>query len=96
MRNLSLSILALILVATPLGATLNDPDDAVTPDAELAVIIEAPPQVDTGMNLDLIVLEERSSTSDDASVAQDLPARGSFWWLVGVVVVAGVILALLL
>ena len=36
------------------------------------------------------------SPAQDKAVAADPMARGSFWWLVGVVVVAGVILAVLL
>jgi hypothetical protein len=95
MRKPPLSIFALFLVATPLSATVNDPAEAVAPEVEPAMVAEVPPQIETGMNLTRIVLEERSSTSDDAAVAQ-FPARGSFWWLVGVVVVAGVILAVIL
>lgn len=35
--------------------------------------------------------------SGEATAARDqMPSRGSFWWLVGVIVVAGVILAVLL
>ena len=39
-------------------------------------------------------VEERNTTA--AADAGQFPARGSFWWLVGVIVVAGVILVLLL
>jgi hypothetical protein len=46
------------------------------------------------LRLDRVHVEE-SRVADDAEAAQ-WPQRGSFWWLVGVIVVAGVILAVLL
>ena len=96
MRSLKLVLFALALTAPALSAT---PTEApVEPSAELApaVVAESAPAVDdSGMHLTEIEIEERSSTADEAAAAQ-LGPRGSFWWVVGVIVVAGVILAVLL
>lgn len=85
-----MSLLLSFLAVSALGATEAHRTE---PSAEVvtAVVAETEPAVDAGMHLDEITLEERVTTSD-AEAAQ-LPPRGSFWWIVGVVVVAGVILA---
>jgi hypothetical protein len=93
MRAILPSALLALVVAAPLSASENEP----APPEPLPAVIEEPtaerPPV-PAMNLQEIQVEERSA-APDAEVAQ-VPRRGSFWWLVGVIVVAGVILAVLL
>jgi hypothetical protein len=59
-----------------------------------SIVAQPAPNAEARVQLKEISLEKRAAP-DDAAVAQ-LPQRGSFWWLVGVIVVAGVILAVLL
>ncbi len=94
MRALILPLFALLLSAPALGATESDPTDARAPEVVPSAVVEAAPEAEATMQLAEVSLEERTA-SEDASAAQ-LPQRGSFWWLVGVIVVAGVILAVLL
>lgn len=61
--------------------------------AELATPTVDGPEAVGELNLTKVQVEERAN-ADDAALVQ--PARGSFWWLVGVIVVAGVILAVVL
>lgn len=99
MRSLKLVLLALILSAPALSATTASPAEALAePSAELAptTVVEAAPEADeAAMHLDRIEVEQRSAVTDDAAATQ-FAQRGSFWWIVGVIVVAGVILAVLL
>lgn len=98
MRHLILSLLAVLLAAPALSATENDPAADLVPAVEAEVVpsmtAESAPDADGALQLTEVTLEERAA-SDDAAAAQ-LGPRGGFWWLVGVVVVAGVILAILL
>ena len=94
MRTVKLSLLALLLTAPALSATEDRPTDPAVPEAVPAVIAESAPGAGAEMHLTQINLEERSASSDDAAAAQ-LGPRGSFWWIVGVIVVAGVLLAVL-
>jgi hypothetical protein len=61
--------------------------------AEAPVVVQEAPAAPE-LRLDPVQVE-RSTAADEAEAAQ-WPQRGSFWWLVGVIVVAGVLLALLL
>ena len=91
MRAVLPTLLLTVALAAPLHATEDDHERP----ASIAVApagAEAP--TPAAMHLDEIQVEERTATGDTESA--QLPARGSFWWLVGVVVVAGVILAVLL
>ena len=102
MRRLVPFVLISLGAAAPLSATIDaeprDPAEEATalelerPAVVPAVASEAPqaPEV----RLQTIEVEERVA-ADEAEAAQ-WPQRGSFWWLVAVVVVAGVILALVL
>lgn len=94
MRNLILSLLVLLLTAPALSATENAPADAFVPEAVPNVVAEPAPDAGAAMHLSEIHLEERTATSDVA--AAQLGPRGGFWWIVGVIVVAGVILAVVL
>jgi hypothetical protein len=91
----ALSLLALsLLVAPAAGATeMTVAEEAPVP----AVTVDTPSEQPEAapMHLQEIQLEERTNAAPAADAAQ-MPARGSFWWLVGVIVVAGVILAVLL
>ena len=95
MRRIPVALLALCLAAPALSASATEP--AAEPSAELApaVVAESPPAADAAMNLTEITVEERAAAADESAAAQ-LGPRGSFWWVVGVIVVAGVILAILL
>lgn len=89
-------LIALVLVLfTASFASASEPDDARLGERERVEpavteqVVEAPELV-----LAPVVVEERASDTDE--IAQDMPQRGSFWWIVGAIVVAGVILAVLL
>ena len=89
--------LALILLAAPLAPARaenahpeKDPRPAVVLTAIEATAPVAPPMVASQVKI-----PSYEAALEKALAAQDMPSRGSFWWLVGVIVVAGVILALL-
>ncbi len=89
--------IALLLLATP---TLRA-EELPTTDLEVrpavvqpAVTAEAPSQPQ--MILEEVRIPEQRTATSPAMVEQDMPRRGSFWWLVGVIVVAGLILAVVL
>ncbi|MEX2572555.1 MAG: hypothetical protein WD737_14740 [Gemmatimonadota bacterium] len=86
-------MIALFVSAPALGATANDPP-AVEREVVPTVAAEPLPGPAPAMNLTEIQIEERAGMAE-AEVAQ-LPARGSFWWIVGAIVVGGVILSVLL
>ena len=91
-----LALALLLFVAPALSATETDP----APRADVVATVEAA-VTDAAPEAPAPILEkvdvERRATSDQPEAAvQDMPSRGSFWWLVGVIVVAGVLLAVLL
>ena len=96
MRRFVPFVLIALSAAAPLSASPTEGEAAVPlPEpavAAPALVEEAPTAPE--LRLDEVRVEQ-SEVADDADTGQ-LPARGSFWWLVGVIVVAGVILALLL
>lgn len=84
--------LALLLVAAPvLSATEPDP----APRSDVTAVVDAAPEA-PAPSLETMEVERRATENASDAAVQDMPARGSFWWLVGVIVVAGVLLALLL
>lgn len=95
MRPMALSIAALLLAAPVLGATETDPAEETVPDVTPSVVApaEAPPPAQ--LHLQEVALQE-SRAAADADAAAQLGPRGSFWWMVGVIVVAGIILAVVL
>lgn len=96
MRSLKLVLMALALTAPALSATPTEVPAEPTAELVPAVVVESAPAADESrLHLTEIQVEERSSSADEAAAAQ-LGPRGSFWWVVGVIVVAGVILAVLL
>lgn len=88
--------LALLLLAVP-SAYANELDEAVTaeptPAVQPTLVDEAPAEPE--MHLETIQVEELQQSEATEDSAQ-WPERGSFWWIVGAIVVGGVILALLL
>ena len=93
MRSFLPTLLLSLAIAAPLAATeVEAPDAAPVP----TVAVEAPADAADApvMHLEEIQVEQRNTIA--AADAAQFPARGSFWWLVGVIVVAGVILVLLL
>ena len=90
----SVIALVLVMIAAPIaGATEKEeivPENAERVEPALAEQATESPQ----LILTPVVVEERAA-ADEAAV-QDMPRRGSFWWVVGAIVVAGVILAVLL
>lgn len=95
MRTLTLALLAALVSTPALSATENDPADARVPEVVPQVVTDAASQSEATMQLGEVSLEERTVVSDDAAAAQ-LGERGGFWWIVGVIVIAGVILAVVL
>lgn len=88
--------LLMVLVLAP-AARADVPGEAAVVRAEVvepAARADAPAAPE--MKLEQLSVSERRAEEGAAAEAQDMPRRGSFWWLVGVIVVAGVILALLL
>jgi hypothetical protein len=93
MRSFLPTLLLSLAIAAPLAATEVDvPETAPVP----TVAVEAPAEAADApvMHLEEIQVEQRNTIA--AADAAQFPARGSFWWLVGVIVVAGLILVLLL
>ena len=74
---------------TPLATTEVRPEIA-----QAAVEAKAPKQ--PVLVLSQVKLPEYGAAATSVAAPQEMPQRGSFWWLVGVIVVAGVIVALLL
>ena len=91
MRNLMLALLVLFLTAPALRASEDLP---VEYQSEIVPSAEVEPGAGADMHLTKINVEERAAPADAA--AAQLGPRGSFWWVVGVIVVAGVILAVIL
>lgn len=96
MRSVLLAV-ALLLAVVP-GARAEDveePREAVVAEwAPAAVVAEAPEQ--PVMVLRQVQVPEQRAETAVLAEEQDMPRRGSFWWLVGVIVVAGLVLALVL
>ena len=85
--------LVLSLLAIPAAARAEDPAPA-PPSAQVVVQpIETPTAPTAEMKLEEVRVQV-DRQADDATIQG--PSRGSFWWLVGVIVVAGVILAVVL
>ena len=96
----SILALVLILLVAPVAAARaeNDPPEK-EPRAAIARTVAdsaAPAQPEMVVTEIELPSREAAIAEADAPATQDMPSRGSFWWLVGVIVVAGVILAVLL
>jgi hypothetical protein len=94
MRRLLTVVLSSLLLAAPaLSASEPASAPAALPEARLSVTEKATPDV-PAVRLAKVKADERVST--DKATATQLGPRGGFWWMVGVIVVAGVILAVVL
>lgn len=86
--------LVLVMIAAPIaGATEKDDARPESPERVEPALAEQATETPE-LILTPVVVEERAAP--DEAVVQDMPQRGSFWWVVGAIVVAGVILAVLL
>ena len=88
-----------LLLAAPVAA--SDPGATPVPDETVklevvrpAVAEEAPAPPE--LILDEVKAPEETRTAAAETATQEMPRRGSFWWMVAVIVVAGLILVVLL
>ena len=89
--------LAMLVLAAPVAWAAEPAVEVVAAveAVEAGVTVDAPAAPE--MALDPVsVPEVRSERVAVDGATQDMPQRGSFWWLVGAIVIAGVILALVL
>jgi hypothetical protein len=91
MRHLIISLLAVLLAAPMLSAT-----ETHAPVEVLPQVVPAAPAAEVRAEMHLDVVEVRTSAATEDAEATQLGPRGGFWWMVGVIVVAGVILAVIL
>lgn len=86
---------ALVLLAAPVAAAAETEDDKAR-DAEKVQpsVTEMATDTEAEMQLAPVVIEDRAPAEEAA--VQEMPRRGSFWWIVGAIVVAGLILAVIL
>ena len=88
---------ALLLCAAPVASATEvepaAPAERPAEPAQPAVVEKAPaaPRAELAP-----VKVERAEAAATADGAQEMPRRGSFWWIVGAIVVAGIILAVVL
>lgn len=94
MRTVVLSFIALFLLVGPSEVRASE-TASDEPTAEITSRFSTADAPSAGeLQLTKVQQSERA-TDSDAAAAQFAP-RGSFWWVVGVIVVAGVILAVVL
>lgn len=93
MRRLILSLSVLLLSATALSATETKPAEVAAPEARISVVEKAEPQA-AALKITEVKAEHRAAAN--AEPAAQLGPRGGFWWIVGVIVVAAVIVSVLL
>ena len=95
MRRPTPAVLLAILLAAPAASAIgNDPADGHVPEVVRAAPADPTPGVDASLRVEEVAVEARTAT--DGAASAQCAERGSFWWVVGVIVVAGVILAVLL
>jgi hypothetical protein len=94
----SVLALVLILLVAPVAAARaeTDPSEKEPVAAIAQTLVEEPaapaqPELVVGE----VEIPSRAEAAAETPAAQDMPRRGSFWWMVGVIVVAGVILYVL-
>ena len=90
-------LLALLLLLLAVPAARADEGKAEDPEvkASVAVVAEEAPDA-PDLKLEEVKVPEARPAESAAADTQEMPRRGSFWWLVGVIVVAGIILAVVL
>ena len=93
MRRPALLLSALLLAASPLGATETKPAVEAVPEARVAVEEKTPP---VAPEVKITKAEAKETAPSETAAPAQLGERGSFWWIVGVIVVAAVILSVVL
>lgn len=93
MRRSILTLSLLLISAPALSATETRPAEVAVPEVRLSVVEKVAPEA-AALKLTQVQVEQRAAS--DAAPAAQLGPRGGFWWLVGVIVVAAVILTVLL
>ncbi|HEX2091116.1 MAG TPA: hypothetical protein VHG28_01895 [Longimicrobiaceae bacterium] len=89
--------LVVVLLAAPLGAAAQEyaqPQAPLAPRAPVTELVATAP-VEAQVVQEPVRAEAREAREEVAKRDQ-FAQRGSFWWLVGVIVIAGVLLAVLL
>lgn len=92
MRTSLLTFALLLFFAVPVLSATEPTNDALAPAVSTTAVTDQAPTAE--LHLTEVQIRE-SRAADDAAIAQ-FPARGSFWWVVGAIVVGGVILSVLL
>lgn len=93
MRPVLSALLLTSVLAGPVAAAESG-EEPMTREPALAPAIEPEAPVAPRLHLEPVRVEEHAAEADAAQI--QTPARGSFWWMVGVIVVAGLILAILI
>ena len=93
MRRPALVLSALLLAASPLVATETKPAIEAVPEAHVAVEEKTAP---VAPEVKITKAEARETAPSETAAPAQLGERGGCWWIVGVIVVAGVILAVVL
>ena len=86
--------LVLLLVAVPVARA--DEGKAEDPEVTVSVVAAEEAPATPELVLEEVKVPESRAAEAAEAAAQEMPRRGSFWWLVGVIVVAGIILAVVL
>lgn len=85
---------ALVLLAAPVAAATETDDEVRDAEKVQPSVTEVATDTEAEMQLAPVVIEDRAPAEETA--VQEMPRRGSFWWIVGAIVVAGLILAVIL
>lgn len=101
MRALVLTLALFAVPALAVAQQADLQDEAATPQVQLQKTTPASPApaadaADTEVPADQPVTVESSSAADDAPAQAGDPTTARWWWLVGAIVVAGILLAVLL
>jgi hypothetical protein len=94
-------VAVMLMLAIPTFATAQQADDPVdiNPVVEMerstTAASSAPAAVDADASATDVEVQTREAPVEDAATMQD-PATRQWWWLVGAIVVGGIILAVLL
>lgn len=91
-------ILALAFLAVPALAAAQQADLSADPAAPTVQLEQSASETADAPapQLQEVTLEERSVTPDEAALQEEGPASTEWWYLVGAIVVGGIILAVLL
>lgn len=88
--------LVLLLIGAPMVAAQAPAVPAPAPTDAQVVVVPAQLAERTEVTASETVPAEARAVAEAPVAAQPMPARGSFWWIVGAIVIAGVILTVLL